>query len=273
MGERFLNSEYGFACRIDNLKEASKGNKVFSGLVVSEESTPAMGVDFTAGSVRVNSVVVSVSADNVSVTASSSENDRYDLVSVDDSGTVSVTAGTPASNPLPPDLPENEVALALIFVEKDCTEINDGDISDMRIIEQDFSVPIGTVLSWVKTLTGVPSLPANFVECNGQVLSDAESPLNGQTIPDLNGDNRFLRGNSTSGGTGGSENVTLTTTELPAHTHTIGRSSSAVGDGTSGNATSDANNNGTITSSSTGTGSAFSILPKYYNIVWIMRVK
>jgi len=43
-------------------------------------------------------------------------------------------------------------------------------------------VPVGSILPWAKSLTGVPSLISGgfFVECNGQTLSDAESPLDGQ---------------------------------------------------------------------------------------------
>ena len=37
-------------------------------------------------------------------------------------------------------------------------------------------VPIGAVIPWFKDTPGVPALPSNFVECNGQVLSDPESP-------------------------------------------------------------------------------------------------
>src|SRR5262249_29149755 len=65
------------------------------------------------------------------------------------------------------------------------------------------TVPIGAIIAWDKSLTGVPALPSNFVECNGQTISDSASPLDGQTVRNLNGANRFLRGNSTSGGTGG----------------------------------------------------------------------
>jgi hypothetical protein len=65
-------------------------------------------------------------------------------------------------------------------------------------------VPIGAVLPWFKDTPGVPSLSANFVECNGQVLSDAASPLDGQTMPDINtGAQRFLRGALNSGTVGG----------------------------------------------------------------------
>ena len=60
-------------------------------------------------------------------------------------------------------------------------------------------VPIGSIVAWHKGLTGVPDLPDGWVECNGDTLNDSDSPLNGQTIPDLNGEGRFLRGSSTSG--------------------------------------------------------------------------
>ena len=65
-------------------------------------------------------------------------------------------------------------------------------------------VPIGGVIAWFKDTAGVPALPANFVECNGQFLSDPASPLDGQLMPDLNtGIQRFIRGGLTSGVTGG----------------------------------------------------------------------
>ncbi|MDH4130024.1 MAG: hypothetical protein OEV44_14800 [Spirochaetota bacterium] len=44
-----------------------------------------------------------------------------------------------------------------------------------------------------------PKLAANWVECNGQTLNDSLSPYNGQVIPNLNGDQRFLRGGAISG--------------------------------------------------------------------------
>ena len=72
--------------------------------------------------------------------------------------------------------------------------------------------PIGAVMPWLKSFTNTPALIDGWEECNGQVLSDADSIYNGQTLPDLNGNNQFLRGNSTSGATGGSETM--------AHTHT-----------------------------------------------------
>lgn len=59
--------------------------------------------------------------------------------------------------------------------------------------------PIGSIIAWHKNLTGVPALPGNWLECNGQVVSDAASPMDGQALPNLNGEARFIRGSATSG--------------------------------------------------------------------------
>ena len=89
-------------------------------------------------------------------------------------------------------------------------------------------VPIGAVLSWWKGSGATPALPAGFVECNGQTLNDAASPLNGLVIPNLNGQAATVVGNSTgAGGFVGSNSTTLSTAQLPAHNHTA--SSGAAG--------------------------------------------
>lgn len=60
-------------------------------------------------------------------------------------------------------------------------------------------VPIGSIVAWHKALVGASAPPAGWVECNGQVLSDPASTLDGQTIPDLNGESLFLRGGLSAG--------------------------------------------------------------------------
>jgi hypothetical protein len=47
-------------------------------------------------------------------------------------------------------------------------------------------VPIGAIIAWVNHLPGTPALPPGWVECNGGTVSDPESPINGQPIPNLN---------------------------------------------------------------------------------------
>jgi hypothetical protein len=64
---------------------------------------------------------------------------------------------------------------------------------------------IGDVWGWHKTLAGVPQvIPSCVALMDGSTISDAESPMNGETLRDLNGNNEFLRGGDASAGTGGS---------------------------------------------------------------------
>ncbi len=74
-----------------------------------------------------------------------------------------------------------------------------GDMEVQGAISGFGVVPIGSIVAWHKNLFGTPSLLDGWVECNGQVVDDPESPYDGQTLPDLNGEKRFLRGGATSG--------------------------------------------------------------------------
>lgn len=73
--------------------------------------------------------------------------------------------------------------------------------------------PIGTLIHWDKSLVGVPSLitqlKTEYVEDNGQVITDPNSPMVGKTLRGTNNNNRFIRGNSASGTTGGCATETL----------------------------------------------------------------
>ena len=134
------------------------------------------------------------------------------------------------------------------------------DTFDASAQNSPYNAPVGCVMAWLKNYSNTPALPIGWVECNGQTLSDTDSVYNTQVIPDLNGGNRFLRGNATSGGTGGSE------------THTHGFTSSTINtDGgvgvCSGNICSPS---GEQAHGTTGAGES---KPPYYEVVWIMRVK
>lgn len=85
-------------------------------------------------------------------------------------------------------------------------------------------------------------LPANWRVCDGTALNDAGSPIfngAGRYLPDLTG-NRFIRGATSAGSSGGAASVTLTTNELPAHTHSAGSYATSIG--LSGSAPSLSNN-------------------------------
>jgi hypothetical protein len=77
----------------------------------------------------------------------------------------------------------------------------------MSSFPRDALCPLGSVLAWIKDFTGTPSLPVEWVECNGQLITDIRSPFYNASVPTLNGnqdsDKYFLRGSITSGSTGG----------------------------------------------------------------------
>jgi len=163
------------------------------------------------------------------------------------------------------------------------SEINKASIGVSDALDQEikpFLSPVGSVVAWLKSLTGCPALTAGWVECNGQTLSDADSPFNGVVIPNLNGASastkRFLRGSATSGSAGGADTHTLTEAEMPAHTHSAQHYTTGSG---SNFAPQFGSTNATPTTTSgllvgtTGSGSAHNNLPSYYEVVWIMRVK
>ena len=109
-------------------------------------------------------------------------------------------------------------------------------------------VPVGTILAWAKTIVGTPALPTGWVECDGAAINDADSPMNGQNVPNLT--SKFLRGNTTSGGTGGAA----------SHAHGLTTHSNGA----------DAQANGVAQDGETGGASS---LPPYYDVVFIIKIK
>jgi hypothetical protein len=131
-------------------------------------------------------------------------------------------------------------------------------------------VPIGAIIAWHKSFTNTPAIPNNYLECNGQVVSDASSVYNGQTLPDLNtaGNEKFLRGNAASGTIAG-------TTQ---HLHQVSSQS-----GSGGNPSFNSGNagyylsNGSFANGNISNVNGYSTLtthtPIHMTVVWIMRIK
>ncbi len=153
------------------------------------------------------------------------------------------------------------------------------------------AVPIGGIIGWHQDLAGVPALPGTgeWVKCDGQTLADANSPMNGQVIPNLNGNGlganspgqtakvqMFLRG-GTSSGTGQQD-------AFQGHYHQIGSGGGPVGAGSAGRfaESPDAGwSDGSLafirnpkTDGTNGTPrTANETRPMNMSVVWIMRVK
>ena len=158
---------------------------------------------------------------------------------------------------------------------------NDVDISGTLRVKNTGSfsgygtIPVGGIIMW-SGLRG--SVPDGWALCDGS---------NG--TPDLRG--KFIMGKSSaseSDGTGGSSTVSLSVGNLPAHSHMYAGDDqvSYIHDGNynagdnvvsrPGNydATSSTKGSGTIyKTSNTGSGQSFSILPPYYKLAFIMRVR
>lgn len=135
---------------IQNIQEGLQGNGVLSGLAVSERGAGAnMSVDVATGSAVVNkTAVTTTSITNVTITASDPDDDRFDNISINSSGTVTATAGTASASPVIPDTPANEVCLAIVKVAAGVTSIVDADITDMRftameVKQESFSTHVG----------------------------------------------------------------------------------------------------------------------------------
>ena len=75
------------------------------------------------------------------------------------------------------------------------------------------SLPIGMILFFYESTTeadGTPKPAPNpdiWIPCQGQTINDPESPLDGQTLPDLR--DRFLKGSQNAGQFGGQTDVDI----------------------------------------------------------------
>ena len=137
-----------------------------------------------------------------------------------------------------------------VFYAVDENDTNDALISQGSAVNPTPS-PIGSIVGWMKSFTGVPqTLPTGWIECDGSTISDATSPMDGEAVPNLNsGTKRFLRGSTTSGGTGGADSYT--------HTHAQGPDDGSPWFSGYGQVNS----------------VEVSALPTYYEVVWIIRIK
>lgn len=75
------------------------------------------------------------------------------------------------------------------------------------------TIPVGAIMMWSGTLASIPS---GFALCDG-------TSANGQATPDLR--DRFIVGaanQANPGTTGGANNLTLTTSNMPSHSHGVG---------------------------------------------------
>lgn len=111
-----------------------KGDGVVSGCGVTAQGTPDMTVAVASGSIRYGGSTVSVTGANATIATAHATNGRLDLVCVNSSGVIAVTAGTASATPVMPAIPANSVVLACVYVPANDTTIESNQIIDKRMI-------------------------------------------------------------------------------------------------------------------------------------------
>lgn len=161
----FEDGDPFFAPMLNALFAAFRGTAVMSGCEVSATGT-SRTVSITAGSVQINGEVIAVGAGSVTLDAGSTF-DRYDLVSVNASGSKIVTKG--ATKRKCPAQPANTCLLAIVFVPAGVTVIATGDVYDARMDALRLSVlNIATSYIYVDKITFTRKM--SVADTNGTIF-------------------------------------------------------------------------------------------------------
>ena len=150
------------------LVAAYNGSGVVTGGAVTAQSSPDMTVAVAAGTVMIAGTHYGISAGNATIGTADSSNPRFDLISINTSGALVVTAGTAAANPVFPTLPSNTATMAAVHVPAGDTAIATAQITDKRVIARSPGVPDDAIL-WLGT-TGDTAI----MHSTGSISADAE---------------------------------------------------------------------------------------------------
>jgi microcystin-dependent protein len=224
--------------------------------VLAATPSPTMNVTVTAGKAYVkgddepfqgNYLVLNDADAVVAWPAAPGSNSRIDLLGLrindpnaggnaGNSATLVVTQGTAAASPVVPSVPPSTLVLAQVLVPAGTTAISQSMLNATpRRVQAGQVCEVGVL----KEYTGGPLAPSGYLWCRGGTALRSDWPElaalyealgwpygfgNGSTtfgIPDLGGRSPVGVGSGfpTAGASGGSASATLTTANLPAHTH------------------------------------------------------
>merc|ERR1712038_2169705 len=102
--------------------------------------------------------------------------------------------------------------------------VNKAAIDEMELeISELPEVPVGTILSWVVKVDNnggeIASLPDGWLRCDGSTIPSG-SIWAGKTLPNLNGERRFLRGGPDT------DVLTMEEAQMESHGHSVSASAS-----------------------------------------------
>jgi len=115
---------------------AGASNTVLEGLLLT--GTGAQTIDLSSGFYVGSDGKSRIKAAEagISLTAADGSNPRYDLISINDAGTITVTDGTAAaaSTQTVPATPANDTVLGYIFRDTSDNTTTDNDVADLRVL-------------------------------------------------------------------------------------------------------------------------------------------
>jgi len=154
---------------------------------------------------------------------------------------------------------------------KDTKQYKDGNWNNLGLSFGSV-VPIGGIMPYHEY--SETEIGSRYVKCNGQTIDDPDSPLDGQKAPDLNNNNRFLRGNTSTGGKGGAEQVAISENELASHYHDLDVwEDNSSDDAIPGDMANKGYRGSETPSQNAGGDSAHENRPPFFDVTYIMRVK
>jgi hypothetical protein len=171
------------------LATTSNGDVVFKTLYSSNPALPCYGVlqpgyvtgsgsgltvNVTAAIYRINCVTYNSGAGSVTLSTADATNPRYDVVYVDNTGSIGVITGTASANPSIPQVdPATQIELTSIFVDAGATSL---PITDQVIYDENTE-------AWTGTATGVTANFTNTLNVqHGTKSADVGSWTTGQQL-------------------------------------------------------------------------------------------
>ena len=124
----------------DIINAAAKETGVVSGCAVTTTGATNGSVTVAVGIARIDGRKITVAGGTVAIAANSSGNARFDLITVDTSGTLAAEAGATATDPVFPAIPSSRAVLAAVYVANGhttATNLAANTITDKRVMIAD----------------------------------------------------------------------------------------------------------------------------------------
>lgn len=139
-----------------------EGIGVLLGCDVTESSPAAQTVDIASGVAALSWEYINVSTQNdTAVSAADGSNPRFDIITLNSSGTAIVTAGTPAAQPVLPAIPASSILIGGLYIPASDNTHQDAQINDKRVFlaPRPGAIEVNTniTLTWIFSVVNVDS--------------------------------------------------------------------------------------------------------------------